>query len=230
MTSRGPAVGEPRGVAAVGGAVVFLVVYAWPDPRTRAPPRCAWRARRQLRDLVAFAARLRRPGGLARRRAATSGGTCSTWPSSRCRSSGRCGCYGSCCCCARSTGGPRRRSAGASRLRQRRRGDPDRLCVAGRARRRTRTPGSNINSYGNALWWSVSTVTTVGYGDHLPITSEGRAVAIGLMIGGIALIGAVTATLASWLVDRVRDIQETPSRTWRRCTPRWPRCAGRSGH
>src|SRR5215211_3896763 len=43
----------------------------------------------------------------------------------------------------------------------------------------------------------------VGYGDHYPITTAGRLVAFGLMIGGIALLGTVTATLASWLVETV---------------------------
>ena len=49
------------------------------------------------------------------------------------------------------------------------------------------------------------TVTTVGYGDLSPVTWQGRCIAIGLMITGVALIGIVTATLASWIVDRVRD-------------------------
>jgi voltage-gated potassium channel len=46
-------------------------------------------------------------------------------------------------------------------------------------------------------------MTTVGYGDHYPVTAGGRLVAFGLMIGGIALLGTVTATLASWLVETV---------------------------
>jgi voltage-gated potassium channel len=44
-------------------------------------------------------------------------------------------------------------------------------------------------------------MTTVGYGDRYPVTAAGRLVAFGLMIGGIALLGTVTATLASWLVE-----------------------------
>jgi len=70
-------------------------------------------------------------------------------------------------------------------------------------------PDANITSIGDALWWAVTTVTTVGYGDRYPTTSEGRAVAVGLMLAGIALLGVVTATLASWLLDRVREENAT---------------------
>ena len=65
--------------------------------------------------------------------------------------------------------------------------------------------GSSIESYGEALWWSAVTVTTVGYGDYSPVTVVGRAIAVGLMIAGIALLGVVTATLASWIVERVSE-------------------------
>jgi voltage-gated potassium channel len=64
-------------------------------------------------------------------------------------------------------------------------------------------PGSNIRNFGDALWWAVVTLTTVGYGDHYPVTFLGRCVAVGLMIGGIALLGVVTAAIASWLVEQV---------------------------
>ncbi|MFN2559807.1 MAG: potassium channel family protein [Jatrophihabitans sp.] len=66
-------------------------------------------------------------------------------------------------------------------------------------------PGANIKSFGNALWWAMVTVTTVGYGDHFPVTVQGRFVAGDLMIGGVALIGVVTASFAAWFIDRVRD-------------------------
>jgi voltage-gated potassium channel len=63
----------------------------------------------------------------------------------------------------------------------------------------------DINTFTDALWWAFVTITTVGYGDFFPVTFTGRIVAVGLMIGGIALIGVVTATLASWIVERVAD-------------------------
>lgn len=70
-------------------------------------------------------------------------------------------------------------------------------------------PGSTIGTYPDALWWAVVTITTVGYGDLAPVTAEGRLVALAMMIGGIGLIGFVTGSLASWIVDRIgADEQE----------------------
>lgn len=63
--------------------------------------------------------------------------------------------------------------------------------------------GGPIQTFGDAIWWAFVTITTVGYGDYFPVTFAGRVVAVGLMVGGIALIGVVTATLASWIVERV---------------------------
>ncbi|NCT89634.1 two pore domain potassium channel family protein [Cellulomonas sp. APG4] len=65
--------------------------------------------------------------------------------------------------------------------------------------------GSPIQNLGDGFWWAVTTMTTVGYGDTYPVTTTGRAVAVALMLAGIALLGTVTATLASWLVDRVAE-------------------------
>lgn len=64
-------------------------------------------------------------------------------------------------------------------------------------------PGGTIDSFGIAIWWAFCTVTTVGYGDYTPITVPGRTIAIGLMMGGIVLVGMITATFSSWVVDRV---------------------------
>lgn len=68
-------------------------------------------------------------------------------------------------------------------------------------------PGANITSFGKALWWAISTVTTVGYGDVYPITVAGRVIAGLLMVGGITWIGVVTGSLASWIVQAVSDAQ-----------------------
>jgi voltage-gated potassium channel len=70
------------------------------------------------------------------------------------------------------------------------------------------TEGAMITTFGDAMWWACTTMTTVGYGDTYPISTPGRFVGVGLMIGGIALLGTVTATFASWLVNAVRDEQE----------------------
>lgn len=64
-------------------------------------------------------------------------------------------------------------------------------------------PGSTIENFGDSIWWAAETMTTVGYGDVYPVTLWGRTVAVGLMICGIGLLGTVTATLASWLVEHV---------------------------
>lgn len=67
-------------------------------------------------------------------------------------------------------------------------------------------PGATIVNFGDAIWWATTTMTTVGYGDTYPVTVIGRWVAAALMIGGVALLGTVTATFASWLVDRVSTV------------------------
>ena len=60
--------------------------------------------------------------------------------------------------------------------------------------------GSNIKNFGDGLWWAITTVTTVGYGDRYPTTTEGRLIAIALMIMGISLMGVITASVAAWFV------------------------------
>ncbi|WP_404386225.1 potassium channel family protein [Caenispirillum salinarum] len=59
-------------------------------------------------------------------------------------------------------------------------------------------PGANIKTAEDALWWTVTTITTVGYGDHYPVTGPGRLIAVALMILGIGLFGVMTGIVASF--------------------------------
>jgi voltage-gated potassium channel len=69
--------------------------------------------------------------------------------------------------------------------------------------------GSNIHTFGDALWWALTTVTTVGYGDRYPVTGQGRLIASAVMITGIAVLGVVTASVAGWFVEHLQAIQRT---------------------
>ncbi|MGW1561472.1 potassium channel family protein [Streptomyces sp. NPDC002144] len=61
---------------------------------------------------------------------------------------------------------------------------------------------ANLRTYPQALWWSIETATTVGYGDFYPVTLGGRIIAAVVMIVGITTYGMVTAALATWFVGR----------------------------
>jgi len=72
-------------------------------------------------------------------------------------------------------------------------------------------PGATIRSFGTGLWWAVQAVTTVDFGEVQPVTTVGRLIAIVLMLTGVALVGSVTAVLASWLVEKVTDEEDPDS-------------------
>lgn len=63
-------------------------------------------------------------------------------------------------------------------------------------------PNSNIKSAEDAIWWAYVTITTVGYGDKFPVTTEGRIIAALLMTTGVGLFGTFTGFLASWFVEK----------------------------
>ncbi|MGC9537663.1 potassium channel family protein [Streptomyces sp. UG1] len=73
-------------------------------------------------------------------------------------------------------------------------------------------PGASIHTLEDAIWWAFTTMTTVGYGDMAPTTGLGRALAIGLMLSGIALLGVVTANIAAWFIARFESENEEERR------------------
>jgi voltage-gated potassium channel len=78
-------------------------------------------------------------------------------------------------------------------------------------------PGSTIHNFGDGLWWAIVTVTTVGYGDKVPITGAGKVVAVALMLTGIGLVGFLTASVTSFFVkeqhsDELDEVKATLNR------------------
>jgi voltage-gated potassium channel len=77
-------------------------------------------------------------------------------------------------------------------------------------------PEANIHGPQDALWWSVVTLTTVGYGDRYPVTPEGRVVAAILMIAGVGLFGTLSGFVASWFLSPGEEAQESELAALRR--------------
>ena len=102
----------------------------------------------------------------------------------------------------------------------------------------SRSPDANIKTGGDALWWAVVTITTVGYGDYYPVTTLGRLTGVSVMFAGVGIIGALASILASILVPPPKSDDEprpsaggwhdevatapaaTPGRSTRRPPPR----------
>ncbi len=75
-------------------------------------------------------------------------------------------------------------------------------------------PGSNIETAGEAIWWSIVTMSTVGYGDYSPVTLEGRLIGVFVIVVGVALFGVVTGFLANRFVGFDDEGQESTSAEW----------------
>jgi voltage-gated potassium channel len=70
---------------------------------------------------------------------------------------------------------------------------------------------ATITTYPDAVWWAMTTVTTVGYGDYSPVTPLGRTIAAGLMVVGIGVIGTITGAVATRLVQMSRTTGARPT-------------------
>lgn len=66
----------------------------------------------------------------------------------------------------------------------------------------------NIHGVGDGLWWAITTMTTVGYGDLYPTTGAGRVFGVVLMVVGISVLSVVTASLASWFNRAKQQVEE----------------------
>jgi voltage-gated potassium channel len=70
------------------------------------------------------------------------------------------------------------------------------------------SPEANIKSPEDAVWWAVVTVTTVGYGDKFPLSTEGRVIAAILMVAGVGLFGTFSGFVASWFLEAPKTRSE----------------------
>jgi voltage-gated potassium channel len=74
----------------------------------------------------------------------------------------------------------------------------------------SKSPDANITTGGDALWWAIVTITTVGYGDYYPVTLLGRWTAVFVMLAGVGIIGALASILASFLVPQPKEAIPDP--------------------
>ena len=66
---------------------------------------------------------------------------------------------------------------------------------------------SNIKTAGDAVWWSLTTMTTVGYGDKFPVSTPGRVIALFPMLCGIGIFGLITSVIAAWFLKPAEEEQ-----------------------
>jgi len=79
------------------------------------------------------------------------------------------------------------------------------ITVGGAALYMIELESDGVHSFGDALWWAIVTVTTVGYGDITPSTTSGRAIAVVVMVVGIAFTSLLTAQIAAYLTRLDQD-------------------------
>jgi voltage-gated potassium channel len=77
------------------------------------------------------------------------------------------------------------------------------VCALGVYDAEHKAPGANITQFGDAIWWAFVTIGTIGYGDYYPITFEGRAIAVLLMIAGLAFVSVITVSIATMFLNRL---------------------------
>jgi voltage-gated potassium channel len=77
------------------------------------------------------------------------------------------------------------------------------ICALGVYDAEHKTPGANITQFGDAIWWAFVTIGTIGYGDYYPVTFEGRAIAVLLMIAGLAFVSIITVSVATMFLNRL---------------------------
>jgi voltage-gated potassium channel len=65
-------------------------------------------------------------------------------------------------------------------------------------------PGGNIVTVSDGWWWSFMTMATVGFGDRYPVSDQGRMIGAVLVISGLALLGTLTASIATWFINSSR--------------------------
>jgi voltage-gated potassium channel len=72
--------------------------------------------------------------------------------------------------------------------------------------------GSTIHTYGDALWWGMETVSTVGYGDYVPVTTGGRITATALMVLAFTVLAVITAQIAARFIEQAQRDETTSER------------------
>ena len=66
-------------------------------------------------------------------------------------------------------------------------------------------PGANINTIGDALWWGIVTIATVGYGDYYPVTAVGRIIAVFTVLSGIGIFVLLVGSLSQRRLQRTES-------------------------